>query len=208
MFLLDLPVENDLAIFFKFLPWPLEPTWRIMVQYSQIANNRIAMIKGQDIVVLAALMGGDRHPRSYAPLAKRAKLSVSETHAAVKRLQDAMLVDEDRHLRKRNAVEFLTHAIRYVFPPVVANSKAIGMPTGYAAPVATAEFATSGDVPVWPCEGGTVEGRAFEPVYSSAPSAAAADNDIYDALAIIDMLRGGRLRERAFAEQKLKELMK
>ena len=166
------------------------------------------MIKGQDIVVLAALMGGDEHPRSYAPLAKRTKLSVSETHAAVKRLQDAMLVDEDRRLRKRNAVEFLTHAIRYVFPPVVTNTNVKGMPTGYAAPVATSEFAVSGDVPVWPCENGTVEGRAFAPVYSSVPSAAAADSDMYDALAVIDMLRGGRLRERAFAEKKLQELVK
>lgn len=179
-----------------------------MVDYSQNANSGIVMIKGQDIVVLAALMGEGEHPRSYAPLAKRAKLSVSETHAAVKRLQDAMLVDEDRRLRKRNAIEFLTHAVRYVFPPIIANSAVVGMPTGYAAPVASAEFAVSGDVPVWPCENGTVEGRAFEPVYSSAPSAAADDNEIYDALAIIDMLRGGRLRERAFAEQKLKELVK
>lgn len=166
------------------------------------------MIKGQDIIVLAALMGGDKHPRSYAPLAKRTKLSVSETHAAVKRLQDAMLVDEDRRLQKRNVVEFLTHAIRYMFPPVVANSSAVGMPTGYAAPVASNDFAVSGAVPVWPCKNGTVKGRAFEPIYSSAPSAAAADAEIYDALAIIDMLRGGRLRERAFAGQKLNELIK
>ena len=179
-----------------------------MIQYSQNANRRVAMIKGQDIVVLAALMSGDEHPRSYAQLAKRTRLSVSETHAAVKRLQDAMLVDEDRRVRKRNAVEFLTHAIRYVFPPVVAKASAKGMPTGYAAPVAAAEFAASGSIPVWPCENGTIEGHAFEPIYPSAPSAAAADSELYDALATIDMLRGGRLRERAFAERKLKEIVK
>lgn len=179
-----------------------------MVNYSRIANRGVAMIKGQDIVVLAALMSGGNHPRSYAPLAERAKLSVSETHAAVKRLQEAMLIDENRHLCKRNAIEFLTHAIRYVFPPVVANTSVKGMPTGYAAPVAAAEFAVSGDVSVWPCENGNVVGRAFEPVYSSVPSAAGADSELYDSLALIDMLRGGRLRERAFAEQKLKELIK
>ena len=153
-------------------------------------------------------MGGDENSRSYAPLAKRSKLSVSETYAAVKRLQRSMLLDEDRRLRKRNVLEFLTCAIRYMFPPVVDSTAARGIPTGFAAPVAASEFTISGDIPVWPSDNGNVEGRAFEPIYSSAPAAAAKDDKLYAVLATIDMLRGGRLRERAFAEQKIKELIR
>lgn len=168
------------------------------------------MIKGQDIVVLAALLSGDDYPRSYAPLAKRTKLSVSETFAAVKRLQEAHLIDEKRRLQKSNVLEFLTHAVRYIFPPILSKPHLItrGMPTGYAAPIAADAFAVSGAVPVWPCENGTVEGRAFEPIYSSVPSAAREDSLLYNTLATIDMLRGGRARERIFAENKLREILK
>ncbi len=168
------------------------------------------MIKGQDIVVLAALMSGGDIPRSYAPLAKRTKLSVSETYAAVKRLQEARLIDEERHLQKRNTLEFLTHAVRYLFPPATSKTRPLvkGIPTGYAAPIAADEFAISGAIPVWPCVNGESEGRAFEPIYSSVPLAASEDPALYNTLATIDMLRGGRARERAFAEKILQEAVK
>lgn len=168
------------------------------------------MVKGQDIVVLAALMNGEGAPRSYAPLAKRTKLSVSETYAAVKRLQEARLIDKERNLQKRNTLEFLIHAVRYLFPPATSKMRPLvkGIPTGYAAPIAAEEFAVTGAIPVWPCVNGVVEGRAFEPIYSSVPLAACEDPALYNTLATIDMLRGGRARERAFAEKILQESIK
>ena len=41
----------------------------------------------------------------------------------------------------------------------------------------------------------------------TAPQAAEGNQGLYDRLALIDMLRGGRIRERQFAEQKLKEIL-
>ena len=165
------------------------------------------MVKGQDIVVLAALMGGGFSDAAYAVLAKRAALSVSETHAAVKRLREASLVDDSRRIRRHNALEFLVHGLRYLFPPQMQDGVATGIPAAYAAPVAADEFAVAGEIPVWRSEEGTARGRALTPVYPSVPIAAAHDRGIYDSLALIDMLRGGRTRERVFAEGKLKELI-
>ena len=70
------------------------------------------MLKGQDIVILAAIMDGRRQGESYAELSERACLSVSEAHAAVRRLREASLIGENRRVVKRNAVEFLVHGIR------------------------------------------------------------------------------------------------
>ena len=165
------------------------------------------MVKGQDIVVLAALIGGEFSDAAYAALAKRAALSVSETHAAVKRLREASLVDDARKIRRRNAVEFLVHGLRYLFPPQMQAGETMGLPTAYAAPVAVGEFAVAGEIPVWRSDEGTARGRALTPIYPSVPIAAAHDRGLYDSLALIDMLRGGRARERAFAEGKLKELI-
>ena len=49
--------------------------------------------------------------------------------------------------------------------------------------------------------------RSHEPIYSTVPDVAAEDPELYDRIAVLDMLRGGRLRERRFAEQKIREYL-
>ena len=117
------------------------------------------------------------------------------------------MIGENRRLVKRNVVEFLVHGIRYAFPFRPVGALARGMPTAYAAPVAEGAFAVAGMCPVWRSQAGDVYGQAFTPLYETVPDAAAKDRRLYDTLAVIDMLRGGRLRERAFAEKKLMELV-
>lgn len=102
--------------------------------------------------------------------------------------------------------EFLIHALKYEFPIMASRVLSFGMPTSYAAPVAVEEFSISGYVPVWPCSTGSVRGLSFEPVYPTVPSAAEADRGMYDRLAVFDMLRAGRIRERKFAESRLQEM--
>ena len=75
------------------------------------------------------------------------------------------------------------------------------------APVFADEFAVSGNVPVWRSSKGNVLGRSHEPIYPTIPDAAADDPELYDRIAVLDMLRGGRLRERRFAEQKIREYL-
>ena len=164
------------------------------------------MVKGQDVLVLAALMHEKSEMPRFADVAGRAKLSLSETHAAVKRLQAASLVGSNRRVIRRNVTEFLIHALKYEFPIMASRVLSFGMPTSYAAPVAVEEFSISGHVPVWPCSTGSVRGLSFEPVYPTVPSAAEADRGMYDRLAVFDMLRAGRIRERKFAESRLQEM--
>lgn len=165
------------------------------------------MLKGQDIVVLLALMGAKKK-YSYAELANKASLSVSESHAAIKRLQIALLVNEKHRLVRKNVEEFLIHALKYAFPLQRSGTMNVGMPTAYSSPIAESEFAATGRAQVWCGSEGKVIGMGVEPIYSSAPSAAKCDQDMYDKLALIDMLRGGRVRERNYASSKLMEMMR
>ena len=166
------------------------------------------MIKGQDIVVLASLMNESAQKLPYAELAETVRLSVAETHAAVKRLQASALLNDDHRPIVRNALEFLVHGLRYMFPLRPSGRLAKGMPTAYAAPVAADEFASSGRDLVWAVPDGTVYGLAVDPLYPTAPEAAAGDAALYGRLALFDMLRGGRLRERRFAESKIQEMFR
>ncbi|MBQ3345327.1 MAG: hypothetical protein IJI35_16690 [Kiritimatiellae bacterium] len=166
------------------------------------------MLKGQDIVVLAALMDGANAGETFAQLGKRTCLSASEAYACINRLQTANLLNSGRCAMKRNVLEFLVHGLRYAFPFRFNGMIVKGLATSYAAPIANSSFATSGIAPVWSYSGGESFGRACVPLYPTAPAAAAKDRALYDKLALIDMLRGGRLRERLFAEAKLKELVR
>ena len=186
---------------------PFDAYMTVMIYYSRIANNGGVMLKGQDIVMLSVLMDGEAAGESYAMLAKRACISVAEAYAAVSRLRAAALVAGDRRVLKQNAMEFLAHGLRYAFPLNVRGTIAKGMPTAYAAPISKQAFAISGSIPVWQSEAGTAVGREVEPLYRTVPAAAAADCRLYDRLALVDMLRGGRLREREFARERLGEMM-
>ena len=165
------------------------------------------MLKGQDIVVLAALMDAGCGKESYLELGRRICLSASETHAAVKRLQTSALLTSDRRVLRSNATEFLVHGLRYAFPFRPSGGVVRGLATAYAAPIAKDSFATTGFVPVWNCASGETMGQPFDPLYETAPEAAQKDRHLYDRLAVFDMLRGGHLRERQFAETKLREMM-
>ena len=165
------------------------------------------MIKGQDIVVLAALMDESVRKLPYARLAHVVRLSVAETHAAVKRLQESALINGARSPIRRNVIEFLVHGLRYAFPMRPSGQCVHGMPTAYAAPIAADAFASRGMIPVWADSKGTDYGQAVYPLYPTAPEAAANDKALYGRLALIDMLRGGRIRERSFAEKKLGEML-
>ena len=139
----------------------------------------------------------------YAALGESLALSASETHAAVKRLQECGLLDRRRAPVRRNVQEFLVSGLRYVFPLRSAGGVAQGVVTGWAAPIAEGAFAGEGLPPVWACAEGEMAGVAVEPLYPTAPKAALGDAALYGRLALFDLLRGGRIREREWARKRL-----
>lgn len=171
------------------------------------------MLKPQDLLVAlkaTLLPAGGRF--RFSAVAADLGLSRSEVHAAVSRAVHAKLlmrvplanVDGAAPIR-RNILEFVLHGARYAFPPDLGGVTR-GLPTGYAAPVLSAFFAPASSLPpVWPDPNGSVRGRAFEPLYRSAPGAAAKDERLYALLALTDAIRGGGAREREIAARLLTE---
>lgn len=165
------------------------------------------MLKGQDILLMTILLDGKNRSLPFSKLGERSHLSASEAHAAVRRLERASLLDHARNPIGRNVGEFLFYGFRYVFPPSVPGAPTKGLSTSYAAPVASGEFAFTGLPPVWASEKGDAYGISFSPLYPTVPLVAAENPFAYDCLALLEMLRGGRLREREFARRKLEALL-
>ena len=80
-----------------------------------------------------------------------------------------------------------------------------GMPTAHAVKPLVSHFISSNEPPpVWPDSEGEVRGESFSPLYKSAPYASKNDPELYQLLALVDAIRGGRIREREIAKKELK----
>jgi len=165
-------------------------------------------LKPQDILFLLKLVAIGKKPWSFNKIAVDLGMSPSEVHAAAKRSLAARLAIRDAdNIRPniRNLVDFLAHGIQYVFVPE-RGALNRGMLTAYASAPMDSYFVKDEDPPpVWPDPEGEVRGESFSPLYKSVPVAAKNDAKLYQLLALVDAVRGGRARERDIAKKELKK---
>ena len=164
-------------------------------------------LKPQDVLFLLKLVALEKRPWSFNQLAVDLGMSPSEVHAAAKRSIAARLAVKSEagiFPSIRNLEEFLMHGIQYVFIPEWGGLSR-GIPTAYAAPPMVSQIVTDQEPPpVWPDTEGEVRGESLAPLYSSAPKAARNDGKLYELLALVDVLRSGRVREKDIAKKELK----
>jgi hypothetical protein len=164
------------------------------------------ILKPQDVVLVLKLLSIGERPWTYAQLAAELDFSTSQLYAAVQRALSSQLaarIGERIVPNTRNLREFLVHGLKYVFVPE-RGEMTRGLPTGYSAPSMQGFFSADEEPPpVWPHPKGNVRGMAFSPLYKIAPSAAKKDSKLYELLALVDAIRGGRARERDIAIKQL-----
>lgn len=163
----------------------------------------VAVLKPQDVAVVLQLCRHTPRP-PYSQIALALSMSPSEVHAAVKRAHaSGLLHGSDLGERPNHSAveEFLIHGLKYAFP-AERGAPTRGVPTSYAAEPLRQIIARGDEPPpVWPYPRGSHRGISFEPLYKQAPKAALRDAGLYELLALVDALRGGRARERKLAEE-------
>lgn len=162
-------------------------------------------LKPQDILVVLKLIAMGDRSWSYVQLANELSMSASEINAGVKRCLSANLLLPDYIHGKspkpalKAVEEFLIHGLKYAFVPE-RGELTRGVPTGYAAePLKSKIVASNEPPPVWSYAEGQVRGYSFSPLFRSVPQAALADQRLYELLALVDAIRGGKAREREMA---------
>ncbi len=140
-------------------------------------------------------------------LAHELGMSQSEIVKSLRRCTEAGLLDPHTRQTYRHAfLEFAEHGLKYIFPAKLGGPTR-GMPTAWAAPVlSNLTVASDEEKPVWPLGNGTSRGVAVRPLYPSVPQAVAHDVRLYGAIACLDLIRLGRVRERKLAVDELKRL--
>lgn len=161
------------------------------------------VLKPQDLVIALKLALIGPGTWTYEGLAKDLAMSPSEVHNGVRRLILAKLLTPRRIVVRESLREFLVHGARYAFPPTLGR-KVRGVPTAHAAaPLADEIQGSEEEQPVWPHAEGAVRGQSFSPLYPSVPAVALKDPPLYELLALVDAVRGGRARERDLAAKML-----
>lgn len=161
-------------------------------------------MRPQDIVILLKIITLDGEDWQLKDLANSLYISNSEVSESLERSLYAHLIDfEKRHVQRANLLDFLLHGMKYVFPaqPGILTR---GVPTAHSHPFMQS-FISSEQAYVWPFSSGLVLGQAIEPFYANQAKAIQEDAELYRLLALLDVIRVGRLREKAIAEKALKE---
>jgi hypothetical protein len=161
-------------------------------------------LKPQDVVLALKLVAHGRQPWKQPELAKALHISASEVNHGLRRLAASHLYNADeRRVVRASLKEFLVHGLRYVFPAQLGMFGE-GLLTAYSArPLADKLRLGPNDNVVWLVRDGRHRGHAIEPLYRTAPRAAAEDPALHELLALADALRVGRARERALAVEEL-----
>jgi len=164
----------------------------------------IKMLNSKDIVVLLKILAIGDTEWTYRMLAEELSMSVSSAHAGLEQCASSHLYNKySKHPILGNLSEFLIHGVKYVYP-AKQGSITRGMPTAHAARPLKAHFQLTEDLPpVWPFAEGKTRGYALEPLHQSVPKAAQKDKKLYELLALVDAIRGGRARERRIAIEEL-----
>lgn len=164
------------------------------------------ILRPQDVLVCLELaLAPANAPPSYADLGRALGLSASQAHDAVRRaIRAGLLAADARSVRADALLEFVVHGVKYAFPPQ-RGPVTRGVPTAHSAPPLRSQLQSSGEELVWPDPQGEARGESLEPLYKTAPRAARGNPALYELLALTDALRVGRARERALAEEMLRE---
>lgn len=85
--------------------------------------------------------------------------------------------------------------------PELASAIGVSASEAHAAPPLRDQIlaSTNDVIPVWPDPNGDARGEAWAPLYPRLPAAAKRIPALYEALALLDSIRGGRARERTMA---------
>jgi hypothetical protein len=140
-------------------------------------------------------------------IAKSLNISQAEVSYSLQRSAIAGLIDPSkRKVMKSALLEFIQYGFPYVFP-AIKGPIAVGIPTAWSSPFMTNEIVSSEHL-VWPYAKGNTRGGSINPLYPGAIDAVQSDEDLYHLLALLDVMRIGKVREKDVAIKELERMIK
>jgi len=163
-------------------------------------------MRPQDIVILLKIIALGEKDWQLKDLARTLFISPSEVTESLNRSKSGNLIDYNkRKVNRQNLFEFIEHGLKYAFPQY-PGTMTNGLPTAHAHPFMNKHF-NSELLYVWADNKGDVRGLSIEPLYPNQVKAIKEDDTLYKLLALIDVIRVGRTREKNIAITELKKVI-
>lgn len=161
-------------------------------------------MRPQDVAVLLKIIALDGQPWQLVGLSNSLRISISEISESLNRSRLASLIDYNKKkINRQNLLEFLEHGVRYVFPQQ-PGAMVRGIPTAHSHPFMKKNFISEMNY-VWPDNKGKEMGLMIEPFYPKQVEAVIEDPEYYKLLALVDVIRVGKVREIKYAVDELKK---
>jgi len=155
-------------------------------------------MRPQDIVILLKIVLLGNQEWQFQDLARSVYISGAEVSESLHRSSFAGLIDNSRKKVQRvSLLEFLKFGFSYVFPQA-PGALTRGTATAHSHPLLKNHIISSTDY-VWPNFDGNDYGQTIEPLYPNQIKAIKDDPKLYDALAMLDAIRVGKVREKKLA---------
>jgi hypothetical protein len=164
-------------------------------------------MRPQDVAILLKIIIKGQRPWQYIDLAKELYLSPAEISLSLQRSVEAGLINsEKRKVHRQTLLEFIQYGLHVVFP-ATPGGIVNGLYTAHSHPFMK-QFFASEDAYVWPDVKGKDRGQAILPLYKDVVNAANSDAALYKVLALLDIVRVGKVRELNVAMAELHKLLK
>lgn len=161
-------------------------------------------MRPQDIAILMKIISMGNQTWQLSMLSNSLAISISEISESLNRSKLAKFIDyEKKQVNRQNLMEFLEHGIKYVFPQQ-PGAMVRGIPTAHSHPFLKEYFISEMNY-VWPDSKGEIIGLSIEPLYPKQIHAVKDKPDFYKLMALIDVIRVGKVREIKFAVEELKK---
>lgn len=163
-------------------------------------------MRPQDVVILLKIISMNGNEWQLAGLSNSLQISISEISESLNRSRLAGLIDyKKKKINRQSLLEFLEHGIRYVFPQQ-PGAMVRGIPTAHSHPFMKKSFISEMNY-VWPDNKGEAMGLMIEPFYPKQIEAVKEDQQLYKLLALVDVIRAGKVREIKYAVDELKKMI-
>lgn len=161
-------------------------------------------MRPQDVAILLKIVSVKGKHWQLVELSNSLHISISEISESLNRSRLGALIDYNKkEVNRQNFMEFLEHGVRYVFPQQ-PGAMVRGIPTSHSHPFMKKQFISEMNY-VWPDNKGEEMGLMIEPFYPKQVEAAKGDQEFYKLLALIDVIRVGKVREVKYALNELKK---
>ena len=163
-------------------------------------------MRPQDVAILMKIIAIGNSDWRLTDLSNSMFISLSEISESLNRSRIAGLIDYNKeNVNRHNLFEFLEHGVKYVFPSE-PGALVKGIPTAHSHPFIKKLFNSELNY-VWREPAGDIMGLVIDSFYPKQVEAIKSDPIFYKLMALIDVIRVGRVRERNVAIQELRKMM-